>query len=643
VLQVGHVTPFKRLYAVQEVDAAGEKFVKGVARRLVELRWSGEIRVIKMTGKLKDPSALYIADPQGFPQEWRQRMEMAELIESPSATSISTTPALLPNQRFPVEALPAPLAAFVSQGAAALGCDTSYLALPVLTVAASLIGNSLAIRLKRDWTEPCVIWAAVIGDSGTLKSPAFRLVTKPVYRMQREMLHKYREEKTAYESVKAEYEKAVKKAQKEDRPPDDVLPDAPKLGRIITGDITIEKLGQLLADNPRGLLLCRDELRAWFTSFTRYKGAAGGSDLPNWLEFFGAGNVMIDRKTGDRPTLFIPHATVSICGGIQPGTLVRVLTLEAFDSGLAARFIMSMPPKRQQRWSEAEIDPQTQQCYEMVLRKLHALQPDMDAQGEPEPFVLRLTPEAKKVWIAFYDEWAKKQAEAEGELAAALSKLEAYPARFALIHHVVNRLAEGKDHSDPVEVESIVAGITLARWCADETERVYAVCRATNAEREIRRLIDYIRSHGGKMTARILHKSNRSRYTSPEAAEATLDDLVKAGCGEWSPTGEGGRPSRIFSLREHTPHPKSPKSSTDGLSETDSVTEADTAKGSTPCENPEENETIGVNGVWGKDQNQTNEPMTSLPKETESDEPFGASPNKDGEIGTDEEEGELLL
>src|SRR5262249_38126993 len=47
-----------------------------------------------------------------------------------------------PYKRFPVFCLPSPLDEFVEQGAAALGCDASYLALPVLSVVASAIGNT---------------------------------------------------------------------------------------------------------------------------------------------------------------------------------------------------------------------------------------------------------------------------------------------------------------------------------------------------------------------------------------------------------------------------------------------------------------------------------------------------------------------
>jgi hypothetical protein len=91
--------------------------------------------------------------------------------------------------------------------------------------------------------------------------------------------------------------------------------------RVICSDITIEKLAEILEDNPAGTLVARDELAGWFHSFTRYKGKAGGTDLPNWLEMYRAGTIVVDRKTGERRTLIVPHAAVSVTGSIQPGVL----------------------------------------------------------------------------------------------------------------------------------------------------------------------------------------------------------------------------------------------------------------------------------------------------------------------------------
>ncbi len=190
-----------------------------------------------------------------------------------------------------------------------------------------MIGNARTIRIKRDWFEPCVVWTGIVGDSGTLKTPAVSAAVAPVYRLQRSLLQKHKDDLGDYEREKASFEER-KKAKSADKEFTEQPPEKPTPARVVTGDITIECLAGLLADNPKGLLVCRDELGGWLASFSRYKSKAGGSDLPNWLELSRAGTIQVDRKTGDRPSLFVAHAAVSICGGIQPGALARAMTPE---------------------------------------------------------------------------------------------------------------------------------------------------------------------------------------------------------------------------------------------------------------------------------------------------------------------------
>ena len=118
--------------------------------------------------------------------------------------------------------------------------------------------------------------------------------------------------------------------------------------------------------------------------------------------------------------------------------------------------------------------------------------------------MLDLTPEAHKLWVAFYDEHADEQFRLGGALASAWSKLEAYAARFALITHLVRCQDYGiyqPDHGKIDEV-SIRAGITLARWFGNEARRVYGRLKETEGERGLRDRVEEVRSLGGAVTVR---------------------------------------------------------------------------------------------------------------------------------------------
>jgi hypothetical protein len=100
---------------------------------------------------------------------------------------------LEPYQPFPVEALPALLRVFAIEGAAALNCDPVFLALPALTIIASTIGNTRTIRLKRGWHEPAVVWGGIVGDSGALKTPAWKAAVGYLFQVQKKHSDDYRD------------------------------------------------------------------------------------------------------------------------------------------------------------------------------------------------------------------------------------------------------------------------------------------------------------------------------------------------------------------------------------------------------------------------------------------------------------------
>ena len=157
--------------------------------------------------------------------------------------------------------------------------------------------------------------------------------------------------------------------------------------------------------------------------------------------------------------------------------------------------------------------------------------------------------EAKQIWVAWYNQWAKVQAGATGELAAAYSKLEGCAARLALIHHLVTCIDIDVDDQRDLFPESMRAGIALTEWFANEARRVYAAISETDDEREARRLAEWVSGRGGRVTARELHRGAPTRYRDTESARLALDALAAVGLGHWVEiTGGRGRPTLAFEL-----------------------------------------------------------------------------------------------
>jgi hypothetical protein len=478
--------------------------------------------------------------------------------------SASAGPTLPPPADFPTEALPEVLAEFVKQTAHAIGCPTPFVALPVLAAVLGSIGNCRQVMLKKDWTEPAVGWFALLGESGDLKSPALRAALRFLHRDEARLARENREALRGYEWDRDKYRKERAEALKDGKEMP-LEPPRPRKVRALIDDITIEKVAALLADNPRGLLLSRDELSGWVGSMTRYGGKDhASSDLPRWLSIHDAEPIIVDRKTGELPSIHVPAAAVSVVGGIQPGVWRRVMTAAHYDSGLVARLLLGWVEADPKQWSDAEAPAACVQRYEALLTGLRALELCVDANGAPTPFVVKLTPAARDAWVKFFNGWAERMAGADGAQRAMLSKLKGACARLALAHHVASRVAAGLDDCDPIEPASVHAAVALTSWFADQAERVYAVFGMDEAARQRDRLCDFIRRRGGSITPRALHKSNRSRYPTVAAAEAALDALAREGLGVWLVTAVRGRPSKVFHLAPKPPPAQDEEGADDG-------------------------------------------------------------------------------
>ncbi len=470
---------------------------------------------------------------------------------------------LPPYQPFPTDLLPAPISEYVRTAALAMGCDDSYLALPLLTGLAAAVGCSRRISLKRSWCEPCVFWTVIVGESGTMKSPALSQAVELLRRRQTVAFRDYdaakREHEVRLQTHEAAFAQWKKHGHKTLEPPPE-KPDSPVCQRWIVEDATVESVAPILEENPRGLLVFRDELSGWVNSFDGYK-ATRGADVAHWLSMHRAGSLIVDRKTGQR-IIHVPRASVSVTGGIQPATLVSALggrgrsedvggaqlSSEHVENGLAARLLMTMPPKQAKRWTDTDIDEDLSQRVDVIMERLTLLEFQRDESGELVPVDLSLMPDAKARWISFYNEHADETVSLDGATAAAWSKLEGYAARFSLLVHLL-REAIGCTSESSIELADIDIGIALSRWFGYETRRIYAALGIDSASTDeiakmaARRIVAIAKRHDGVLTVRKLQRSCREYRDSGELAEKALQAAEQLGFfNSRLNTETGGRP-----------------------------------------------------------------------------------------------------
>lgn len=259
---------------------------------------------------------------------------------------------------------------------------------------------------------------------------------------------------------------------------------------------------------------------------------------------FNGEQIIVDRKSAVGP-IFVAQAAVCVAGGIQPGILHRSLGMEHRESGLAARMLLTYPPRRPKQWTEAEIGEVVQRSYEHKIEEIYTLAAGVDAEGREEPASVRLSAEAKELFKQFCNAHGKEGVEYSGDLAAAWSKLEAYGARLALVLHCI---IDGE--ALVLRAETMAAALRLVAWFKAETRRIYSILDEHEGDRALRQLAEWIDRKGGVVTARELQQGRRE-YRTADSADAALQSLVDAGFGKWRLDvhhGGPGRPVRRFIL-----------------------------------------------------------------------------------------------
>ncbi len=447
---------------------------------------------------------------------------------------------------FPTHLLPSALVEYVTETAAAMNCDEAYSALPTLTAIGAAIGTTHMVSPKKGWREPPVLWTVCIGLSGTTKSPPYRDVEDMAQDINDRLEKEFEEEDGQYDCRLSLWQERMDTGEDAGS-----KPKRPVLREFIKTDITIEALVGVLQDNPRGALIGRDELAGWIGGFTKYAGKTGASELQNWLQLSNAGTVDYTRKTGDRRRVRVRGVAVAVCGTTQPEIIASVLTAELKAAGLFARLLPAYPPERLRKWTEREVPDAVRERLANLMSALHQLTTGAWDDGRPRPHLVKLTPEAKAEFVGFYNSNGIDMADADGELRSAMSKLEGYALRFALIFHCCRYPASPSD--EPIGIEDMAAAVLLAKWFIGESNRVYALLAEQPEDRNLRTLATQVKrkadKYEGSITVKQLQNSNSRKYKRSDLAEADLDTLVGAGFGSWEqkePTGHGGHRVRFY-------------------------------------------------------------------------------------------------
>jgi hypothetical protein len=467
--------------------------------------------------------------------------------------------------------LPEPLRGWVVDVSERLQVPPAYAAVGAVVVAGSLIGRKVGIHPKRhdDWLVVPNLWGAVVGRPSLMKSPALAEVMKPLTRLIAEAYEEYQKAMLAYETdvmvaeaTKAALKDELKRAAREvatsgdrskldeiaRRGQDTEVPEEPLVRRYKTEDATVEKLAEILLENPRGILVHRDELSGWLRSLDK-QGREG--DRSFYLESWnGTGSFDVDRI--GRGSLHVPALCLSILGSIQPGPLstyvYQATQGEKGDDGLLQRFQVLVWPDPPASWRNVDRWPDVEaknRAYEVFKRLDDLDSEDFGASGGDEVGIpaVRFTDEAQEVFDKWRDELEGRlrTAELPPALESHLAKYRSLMPSLALIFQLI----EYVDGTGDGGAVGLRPALQAAAWCEYlETHAARLYSSAENPAMEgARALLDRILKGevcNGDPT-RSVYRKHWAKLSTPEEVNSACGVLEEFGWLRIEAVKTGGR------------------------------------------------------------------------------------------------------
>jgi hypothetical protein len=438
------------------------------------------------------------------------------------------------NLEKPASALPlepfGPAAEWIKMQARAKSAPAEYVVAGLLPVVAALIGTTRRVHAWGDWFEPSIIWTLSIGSPSSRKSPGVDAAVDPLTPIENELAKAHAWAMQEYEAKLAfakQQQAAWKNKGKCDAPGgpalEPMLPPRPVCPRIKIQDATPEAVGALLAEHPRGVVLCRDEMSG-FLDFDRYGG--GGAARAFYVESYGGRSFTVDRR-GNNGALRIPRLSVSITGPIQPEVL-RERLLQGSDDGLASRFLMFKPHPVAFNRTDKCAEPR---WIDALYRRLRSLSGD----GTPVP----LAADAQTLLESWYTTHDRKYMNVLGAYGSALGKMPGAVLRLSLVLEHLCWAAGTAAPPTMISAAAVASAIVLVdEYFIPELQRVYADAGISQIDRDAaalaRAILERKASEVNLRTVRKewslpgLRDNARTRETAVQRIAAAAELLVAA-------------------------------------------------------------------------------------------------------------------
>jgi len=408
--------------------------------------------------------------------------------------------------------IPAPYRDWLKDVSRRMQTPPDFAAITAIVVTSSVVGSGCGIRPKQkdNWEVIPNLWGACIGrPSVVLKSPSMKEPMQLLERLQAKYGDLYEQGKAgakfdslAHEAMLKDIKTRLnKKAKGEGRDGvvnsndiatlrmqflelDKNAPPEPVRRLFKTNEVSIQAMTELQDENPRGLLVFRDELTGLLANWEQDNHQ---DERAYFLEGWNGNGSYTDKKIG-RGLTDAKNICISLLGGIQPDKLSRYLyqAMRGNNDGMIQRLQLAVYPDEPKHWQNVDKYPNNeakQRAYEI----LEALA-DMDfiqygaQQGEYDdrPYY-RFSEAGQAVFNDWLDDLQNVKIKQEDNpfMLEHLGKYRSLMPSLALTFHLID-IADGQDG----QVSEQAAKLAV-RWCKyleTHARRIYAL--GGNSEHE---------------------------------------------------------------------------------------------------------------------------------------------------------------
>lgn len=560
----------------------------------------------------------------------------------PAPEPLPTSP---PPPPWPPDVLPGWIQDQVDNVARQIGCDPAIPAMFGLGALSAASLGHITVRARAGETYPTALYSAIVGPSASGKSPAMRFMFAPLRDFEDRQIAAAATEVAEAKSRRAIAEKAVREA--EDSAARTGEPEAalraaerraqletmtsPPEGRLLTSDVTPERLATLLAANDERMAIVSDE--AGVLAIDRYGDKSRGSNMDLHLQAHDGNPVVVDRQTA--PSVRLRHPLLTICAGCQPQKWRQVLAdAEWRDRGMGARFLavvvtqLADDDDERDVWDDDVDDTYRARFAELVNRWA-------GSRIHPE---VALSAEARQLRSAWAKRLGRRMVDG-GDLetdASWAAKLRKTVIRVAALLH----LADGNDAGTPIGTDVMDRAIRLGDyWVA---HRLHDSAGADHEHVAARRLLGTLAklschedAVGGLVTKRLIGRSGSKGLRTVDEIAGPVGLLVDYGWvrieGALPASLKGSILGQLRAMDGLKVHPAALKNEADAEPDTTRTTRQ-SSPSATADHSP--SMVVGHSGVSAIRRNFASSPTENAPtQDTPGNRPD--TPDTTGETGTD--------